>query len=324
MVHNENGSLEPFDFASIMDHVPSLRQLQLNITVMSFVEPIDSSNVNPEHWQLIGSMIYDNYDQYNGFVVLHGTDTMAYTASALSFMLEGLTKPVIFTGAQLPISSFRSDARENIITAIEIASASKDGQPAVPEVAIYFDSVLMRGNRAKKVESIHFDAFESDNYPLLAEAGTEITYNQPYILKSKGPLKFHHSFDCNVSLIKLYPGIRKENVEAMLGVNGLRGAVIETYGAGNAPTYRWLIDALKEALNRGVAIVNVSQCSGGMVDQGRYATSSELEQAGVIGGADLTTEAALTKLMIVLAEEHDKGKIAHRMTHPTSGELTLN
>ena len=223
MVHNENGSLIPFDFSSIMDHIPSLRHLPLNITSMSFEQPIDSSNVNPEHWKLIGGIINDNYSDFDGFVVLHGTDTMAYTASAISFMLENLDKPVVFTGAQLPITSPRSDARENLITSLEIASAKKDGKPIVPEVCIYFDSLLLRGNRAKKVESIHFDAFESENYPLLAEAGVVIGYNDKFIHSPNGnKLKFHNQFDTNVAVLKLFPGISKQFVEAVFSIKGLR------------------------------------------------------------------------------------------------------
>ncbi len=326
MVHNEHGALIPFDFASIMDYIPSLRQMELNITVISFEKPIDSSNVNPGHWQEIGGIIFEHYKDYDGFVVLHGTDTMAYTASALSFMLQNLSKPVVFTGAQLPISSSRSDARENLITALEIASAKQEGNPTVPEVSIYFDSVLLRGNRAKKVESIHFDAFESENYPLLAEAGVVINYNNKFIHQpTKGEkLILHSKFNQNIALLKLFPGITEQVVKAILTIPQLKGVVLETYGSGNAPTYPWFLKLLNEAISNDVVILNVSQCPGGKVDQGRYETSEDLQRIGVIGGYDLTTEAAISKLMLVLGEEIEPNKIRHRLTTTMCGEMTIN
>lgn len=325
MVHNENGGLIPFDFSSIMDHIPSLRQLQLNITVMSFENPIDSSNVNPDHWKLIGGLIFDNYSDFDGFVVLHGTDTMAFTASAISFMLENLDKPVVFTGAQLPITSPRSDARENLITSLEIASAKSNGKPLVPEVCIYFDSVLLRGNRSKKVESIHFDAFESENYPVLAEAGVVISYNVKFINRPLNrELKYHKEFDTNVAVLKLFPGISKKSVEAIFSIEGLRGVVIETFGSGNAPTYTWFLEILKSAVAKRIVVINVSQCPGGKVEQGRYETSEDLKAIGLIGGADLTLEAAISKLMMVLGEETNYTNIIERMKVSVSGEMTIN
>lgn len=324
MVHDSTGSLIPFDFASILDHVPSLRQLGLNLTVIAFEKPIDSSDIKPENWVEIGQIIKDNYKDYDGFVVLHGTDTMAFTASAMSFMLENLQKPVIFTGAQLPISSLRSDARENLITALEIAS-SKAGV-VVPEVCIYFDYVLLRGNRSKKVESLHFDAFESENYPQLAESGVMINFNQTNILtvdKDKS-LIFHERFDRNVAILKLYPGITKEVVSALLSVDGLKGVIMETFGAGNAPTDSWFIEELKKARKKGIIIINVSQCPGGRVIQGRYGTSTQLEAMDIIEGADLTLEAAITKLMLLLGEEQNFEIIRKRFTTPICGELTIN
>lgn len=326
MVHNDKGALIPFDFASIMDHIPSLRKLELNITVLSFDNPIDSSNVNPGHWELLGQMIYDNYEDYDGFVVLHGTDTMAFTASAISFMLENLNKPVIFTGAQLPISASRSDARENLITSLEIASTKINGKPMVPEVAIYFDSVLLRGNRSKKVESVHFDAFESENYPLLAEAGVVINYNDKFIHQPEENLglTLHKGFNNKVIILKLFPGISEAAVEAIFSIKDLKGVVMETYGSGNAPTDEWFIDLLKGAIDRNIVILNVSQCPGGKVDQGRYETSEDLENIGVISGLDLTLEAAVTKLMMVLAEEEEKAVIKLRMTNSICGEMTIN
>lgn len=325
MVHDQEGALIPFDFSSIMDHIPSLRQLELNLTVMSFENPIDSSNINPEHWQAIGRLIYENYHNYDGFVVLHGTDTMAYTASAISFMLENLAKPVIFTGAQLPITSSRSDARENIIGSLEIASAKKHGKPVVPEVCIFFDAKLFRANRAKKVESIHFDAFESENYPLLAVAGVIIKFNEKFIHQPVDKeLVFHDQFDNNVALIKIFPGISEDMVSAILSLSNLRGVVIETYGSGNAPTYPWFIMLLKHSIEKGIVILNVSQCPGGQVDQGRYETSKLLEDIGVIGGYDLTTESAITKLMLMLGQDKKTAQIKRKMRISLAGEETIN
>ncbi|MTI28049.1 asparaginase, partial [Fulvivirga kasyanovii] len=325
MVHDEKGALIPFDFSSILNHVPSLRQLELNLTVISFEEPIDSSNIGPDDWVKIGQIIFENYNDFHGFVVLHGTDTMAFTASALSFMLENLGKPVIFTGAQLPISSLRSDARENLITALEIASSKSEGRPLVPEVCIYFDYVLLRGNRSKKVQSLHFDAFESENYPTMAESGVVINYNTPAIRQIEGdkPLALHSKFDPRVVILKLYPGITREAVKAILDIEGLRGVVLETFGSGNAPTSAWFIDLIKEAIDKGIIILNVSQCPGGRVIQGRYDTSQQLNELGVIEGADLTLEAAITKLMMVLGEEEDQVQIKKRLIEPICGELTL-
>ncbi|MTI20458.1 asparaginase [Fulvivirga sp. RKSG066] len=324
MVHDSSGALIPFDFASILDHVPSLRLLELNLTVIAFENPIDSSDITPTDWIEVGHIIKENYDDFDGFVVLHGTDTMAFTASAMSFMLENLQKPVIFTGAQLPISSLRSDARENLITALEIASGR--GGTVVPEVCVYFDYVLLRGNRSKKVESLHFDAFESENYPVLAESGVVINYNQAVIHKPEGdiPLVFHESFDNNVAILKLYPGISRKAVEAVFGIEGLRGVIMETFGSGNAPTVSWFKEVLEDARNKGIVIVNVSQCPGGRVLQGRYGTSKQLEALNVIEGADLTLEAALSKLMMILGEEEDFKVIRKRFIEPICGELSLN
>ncbi len=323
MIHNDHGLLVPFDFASILLHVPSLRQLGLNLTVISFHPPIDSSNMTPSYWTDIARIIHHEYSNFDGFVVLHGTDTMAYTASALSFMLENLGKPVIFTGAQLPITAFRSDARENLITSLEIASAQENGYPLVPEVAIYFNNVLLRANRSKKVESVHFDAFESENYPMLAESGVVIHYNRAMILRPpKESLQLHDTWDDRVAILKLFPGITREVVEAIVGVRGLRALVLETFGAGNAISASWFIDLLRVTIEKNVVIVNVSQCNGGRVMQGRYETSKQLEAIGVIGGEDLTTEAAVTKLMILLGEEKDTAHVKKRFKQPVCGEMT--
>ena len=323
MIHGEDGVLVPFDFASILQHVPSLRQLGLNLTVVSFDPPIDSSNMKPEYWSVIARIIVQDYDKFDGFVVLHGTDTMAYTASAVSFMLENLGKPVIFTGAQLPITAFRSDARENLITSLEIASGQENGKPLVPEVAIYFNNVLLRANRSKKVESIHFDAFESENYPMLAESGVVLDYHRRMILPlPEGPLRLHEKWDDRVVILKLFPGMPRQVVEAVTAMTELRGIVLETFGAGNAISESWFIDSLRVSIERGVVIINVSQCNGGRVMQGRYETSRQLEAIGVVGGEDITTEAAVTKLMILLGEEHDTARVKKRFKRPLCGEMT--
>jgi L-asparaginase len=303
MTYDQDGVLVPFDFSLIIEHLPALKNLALELTVFSFENPIDSSNIDPGYWKIIGKIIEENYNTQDGFVVLHGTDTMAYTASALSFMLEGLTKPVIFTGAQLPISEPRSDARENLITALEIASARKDGKALVPEVCIYFDYELLRGNRSKKVESMQFDAFDSGNYPQLAKSGVKIDYNFSVIRSvDNSNLVLHSTFDTNISIIKLFPGINKTVIEAILNTAGLKAVILETYGSGNAPTHHWLMDDLKKAIDKGILVLNISQCPGGTVMQGRYETSKNLLKIGVISGADMTTEAAVAKLMLLLGE----------------------
>ena len=303
MTYDESGVLIPFDFSLIKEQLPALRNLFLEITVVSFTKPIDSSNISPEHWKAIGEIIFENYQAQDGFVVLHGTDTMAFTASAISFMLPNLTKPVIFTGAQLPISQPRSDARENLITSLEIASAKQDGRPLVPEVCIYFDYQLLRGNRSKKVESMHFDAFESGNYPVLAKAGVKIDYNLAAIsTPSTGTLRLLSTFDSSVAILKLFPGISPQMVDAVLNTEGVKAVIVETYGSGNAPTAPWFVHSLKAAVGRGLILLNVSQCPGGMVEQGRYETSKTLADIGVISGGDITLEAAVTKLMLLLAE----------------------
>lgn len=323
MTYDGEGVLVPFDFSHILEHLPTLKNLALELTVVSFETPIDSSDICPEHWQAIGKIIFQHYDTHDGFVVLHGTDTMAFTASALSFMLEGLSKPVIFTGAQLPIGDPRSDARENLITALEIASSQKEGSPIVPEVCIYFDYELLRGNRSRKVESMQFDAFHSGNYPPLAKAGVKIDYNFSLIRKPQphSTLQLRSSFDTSISILKLFPGISDATIEAILETRGLKAVILETFGSGNAPTSPGLLALLKKAIDRGIIILNISQCPGGRVTQGRYHTSRELQRIGVIGGADMTTEAAVTKLMLLLGE-YGPDKTRELLVKSLAGELT--
>ncbi len=323
MSYDRDGVLVPFDFTYILEQLPTLKNLALEITAFSFENPIDSSNINIEHWKLIGGIIFEQYDHHDGFVVLHGTDTMAYTASALSFMLEGLSKPVVFTGAQLPISEPRSDARENLITALDIASARKDGLPLVPEVCIYFDYELLRGNRSKKVESMQFDAFDSGNYPPLAKAGVKIDYNFSVIRILKESTKFvlHTAFETNIAILKLFPGIDQRVVKAIFNISDLKAVIIETYGSGNAPTLEWLLEEFKQAIERGIILLNISQCPGGRVLQGRYETSKRLLEMGVINGADMTIEAAVTKLML-LTGEYNQTKTRELIGLSLAGELT--
>ncbi len=324
MAYDDTGSLVPFNFGLVIDKIPELKSLDLKITVISFPEPTDSSNINISHWQDIGYIIYENYSQYDGFVILHGTDTMAYTASALSYMLEGLNKPIIFTGAQIPIGSTRSDARENLITALEIASTTDEGHPVISEVAIYFNFYLMRGNRAQKLRSSHFAAFESENYPYLAEAGVTIEYNRSAIrpFEKDLKLKLHRSFDTNVTILKLFPGISRNVVESILGIRGLKGLVLETYGSGNTMNYEWFLNCLKEAVDKNIIIFNVSQCIGGKVIQGRYESSRLLDEIGVLSGGDITTEAAITKLMFLLSKEKNIKEVKKKLKTSQAGEMS--
>ncbi|OJJ14146.1 L-asparaginase 1 [marine bacterium AO1-C] len=325
MVYSSNqGGLVPFDFEQILDKIPELRHFAMQLTLYSLEPLIDSSDITPNHWIQIANIIKENYQNYDGFVVLHGTDTMAFSASALSFLLEGLNKPVIFTGAQLPIGAVRSDARTNLLTSIEIAAAKRKGIPLVPEVAICFHDLLLRGNRAKKLESAHFDAFHSENYPSLATIGTHIEYNHKAILThtATAKLQVHPVMESDVAILKMFPGVSKSAVESITQIENLKGLVIETYGSGNAPTQSWFVDLLKQAINRGIFILNISQCIGGQVMQGRYATSAQLLDIGVLGGSDLTLEAGITKMMYLLGKKLPAKEFKKGLIEPICGELT--
>jgi L-asparaginase len=321
----KSDSLVPFDFAQIPDNLPEMSRLDFDISVLTFDELLDSSNMNPSVWILLAKIIGENYALYDSFVILHGTDTMAYTASALSYLLENLNKPVILTGAQLPIGVARTDAKENFITALEIAAdRNSHNHPIVSEVCIYFNSLLLRGNRARKHESVQFNAFESENYPALAEAGVRIEYNKPYLrhFQTESTLIVHQQLDENVVILKLFPGISEKVIRNILEIKGLRGVVLETFGSGNAPTGEWFLSLMREFVEKGIIIFNVSQCNGGRVMQGRYQTSHSLQEMGVVSGADMTTEAAITKLMFALGQTPDIEEIKKKLRYSIAGEMS--
>ena len=321
----KTGSLRPFDFKSLTKQVPELSRFNLDLHSVSFKKPIDSSNMHPRVWVELVDIIEKNYTKFDGFVILHGSDTMAYTASALSFMLQNLSKPVILTGSQLPIGIIRTDGKENLITAIEIAAAkNKQGKALVPEVAIYFEYELFRGNRTFKYNSAHFDAFQSPNYPTLAEAGVEIIYNTNYIAKaSTKKLSVHKTLDNDIIVLNLFPGISKKITESILNAPGIKAVVLQTFGAGNAPTDDWFITLLKQTIAKGIIIYNVTQCPEGHVIQGKYETSSALQKIGVISGDDITLEAAITKLMFLLGQKLPLAKIKTQLAQNLRGEITL-
>ena len=327
MIENpETGALENFDFEQFRHHVPELKRFNFQIDALAFESPIDSSDMEPRYWIKMARIIAEHYESYDGFVLLHGTDTMAFTASALSFLLENLAKPVIVTGSQLPIGQLRTDGKENLLTSIEIAAArNAEGKPMVPEVCIFFESKLMRGNRTTKINAEGFNAFRSFNFAPLAYAGIHIKYDEHLIHQPKHakPFKPHFLLDNNVLILTLFPGIRKEVVDTCFAVNGLRAVILKTYGSGNAPHKPWFLERIRQLIARDVIVVNITQCYKGTVEMHRYETGLQLLQAGVINGYDSTVEAVITKLMFLLGHSQSTKEIIEKMNTSIAGEITI-
>ncbi len=326
MKNAQTGALEPYDLDNLYVQFPMLYLIDAEIKFSQLLPLIDSSDTNPQFWKRLAKEIYDQYDQYNGFVVLHGTDTMSYTASALCYLLENLAKPVILTGSQLPLGVMRTDGRDNIINSIEIAASEKNGMPRVQEVCIYFENCLYRGNRTYKDNAEHFNAFMSANYPKLAEVGVKIKFNDAFIHKeeSGNKLILHQNMDENIAILKIYPGINLKMMAAMLNTPSLRAVILETYGAGNAPSHPEFLKILEDAVNKGIVIVNVTQCKGGgTVEIGKYGASLHLGEIGVVSGQDMTTEAAVAKMMYLLGHDLDNEKVKFHISRPLRGELTI-
>ncbi len=318
------GTLKAFDFKHILEKIPELKLLDCRIRTTSLRKPIDSSNMNPAYWKQIAGLIERNYSRYDGFVVLHGSDTMSYTASALSFMFENLTKPVILTGSQLPIGDLRTDAKENLITSVQIASLRKQNRAHIREVGLYFEYKLYRGNRTTKINAEHFQAFASLNYPALAESGVHLKVHDEFLLRPDTRRKFRvfTALENRIALIKLFPGISREILSGMCSAPDLKGIILETYGAGNCTTEAWFINILKSVIKRKIPIVNVTQCSGGSVSMGQYETSSQLKQIGLISGKDITSEGAITKLMFLLGKGLSGRELKKEYEKDIRGELT--
>ena len=319
----KSGALKAFDFKELLNRIPEVQLLDCEIETISFETPIDSSNMNILSWQKIANIIEENYSKFDGFVVLHGSDTMSYSASAISFMLENLAKPVIFTGSQLPIGDLRTDAKENLITAIQVASLQENNKPVIQEVCLYFEYKLYRGNRTTKISAEHFNAFTSPNFPELAESGVHLKVNTDLVLTANSNinLQVHTDFDDNVALLKLFPGMNEKVLNAFFAIPNLKGIVLETYGSGNAPTEKWFVDALALAIKKGIHIINVTQCSGGSVAMGNYETSTQLKNIGVISGEDITTEAAITKLMFLLGKKVASSEFKKQFETAIRGEM---
>ncbi len=320
-----DGSLAPVNFDELSKEIPMLNEFGYSIDSISFNPVLDSSNITPDTWCELARIIEENYEKYDGFVVLHGTDTMAYTASALSFMFENLDKPVVFTGAQLPIGILRTDGKENLITAVEIAAAKNNGRSKVPEVCIYFNSKLFRGNRTSKIDSQQFRAFDSRNYPELAKAGVEITYNLDLVNKTtnKGIFRVNYKLDPHVVILKLFPGIQPSVIDSIIDIEGLRGIVLESFGSGNVPNSAWFTDLIEKAVKKEIVVLNISQCVGGRVQMGMYETSVNLQKLGVVSGNDMSTEASLTKLMFLLGQNLSIKEVKKYLGQNLKGEITL-
>jgi L-asparaginase len=321
----KTGALKNFNFDKLLEHIPEINQLNCKVQSISFEEPIDSSNMNPKAWVQIAEIIEENYKKFDGFVVLHGSDTMSYTSSAISFMLENLAKPVIFTGSQLPIGDLRTDAKENLITSIEIASAQENGLPIISEVCLYFEYKLYRANRTTKINAEHFEAFTSPNFQPLAISGVHLNFNKLLIFKPKlsKKLKVRKKLNNNIVILKIFPGINKKVVESIMNIPDLEGVVLETYGSGNATTEPWFINLLKKGINKGIHIINVTQCEAGNVIMGQYETSIALKDIGVINGNDITTESALAKLMYLLGEKIPKNEFKNIFETSLRGEISI-
>lgn len=321
---HKTGVLKAFNFDNIYKKIPELKLLNCTIDSFAFPEPIDSSNMNPTHWEEIATIIQSNYNKVDGFVVLHGSDSMSYTASAISFMFENLAKPIIFTGSQLPIGDLRTDAKENMITAIEIAATQRNNKPIIAEVCIYFEYKLYRANRTSKISSEQFEAFDSPNYPDLAESGVNLKFNIPHLLASNKPeeLIYRKIKNHNIILLKLFPGITKKVIQHIFNMPAIDGIIIEAFGSGNAPTDKWFLDVLRKALKQNIPVIDITQCVAGSVSLGRYETSIELLKMGLINGYDITTESAITKLMYLLSAKKTNGDLKTLFETSLRGEIT--